>query len=222
MGRLFCHFLHTRTICKAFKVHKFKSVKQLSVIAITYLLFIATFSVEAQTEWKLEKSAKGINVYTRYIPETSIKEFKAEMVIKAQMKELEQAIHEVNHHPEWMAGVEYSDVLNADPKILQYNMHVPFPFTDRYVVMSSKTESDADTCRVIQEHSDYPAGKVGNSVGIEYIKGYWLFTKLDENTTSVVYQFVTDPGGSLPDWLVNSFIVKNPYTTLSNLRDRLE
>ena len=144
------------------------------------------------------------------------------MVVKAQMKELERALHEVNHHPEWMAGVKYSGVLNSEPEILQYNMHVPFPFTDRYVVMSSKTESDAGTCRVTLEHSDYPAGEVGNKVKIEYIKGYWLFTKVDENTTSVVYQFVTDPGGSLPDWLVNSFIVKNPFTTLSNLRDRLE
>ena len=197
-------------------------MNQFRSIAITFLLFIIACSVNAQTEWKLEKSGKGINVYTRYIPETSVKEFKAEMVVKAELKQLEQALHEVNYHPEWMAGIEYSGVLIEEPEVLQYNIHVPFPFTDRYVVMSSKTESDSDTCRVTLEQSDYPAEEVGNRVEVEFVKGYWLFTKVDENTTSVVYQFVTDPGGSLPDWLVNSFIVKNPYTTLSNLRERLE
>jgi len=211
-----------RSIDKAFKLHNFKPVKHLPLVAITIVVFFVTYSLQAQTEWKLEKSGKGIEVYTRHIPETSIKEFKAEMLIHANMKELEQALHEVNHHPEWMAGVEYTDVLNAEPEILQYNMHLPFPFTDRYVVMSSKTESDAGTCKVTLTHSDHPPGEVGDRVEIEYIEGYWLFTKVDENTTSVVYQFVTDPGGNLPDWLVNSFIVKNPYKTLDNLRDRLE
>jgi len=211
-----------KSIDKAFKLRNFKPVKHIPHVAFTLFLTLTFFSIHAQSKWKLEKSGKGISVYTRHIPETSFKEFKAEILINATMKDLEQALHQVKFHPEWMAGVEYTNVLSSEPEILLYNMHLPFPFTDRYVVMSIKTESNADTYKVTLIHSDYPPGEVGDKVEIEYIKGYWLFTKVDENTTSVVYQFVTDPGGNLPEWLVNIFIVKNPYKTLNNLRERLE
>ncbi len=207
---------------KALNLHNLRPVKPLGQITFVVAILFTFSTINGQSEWKLEKSGKGINVYTRSIPETSIKEFKAEMLIKASMKDLEQALQQVEHHPEWMAGVEFTDILNIEPEILQYNLHLPFPFSDRYVVLSCKTQSDAGSYRLSLQHSDYPPGEVGDKVEIEFIKGYWLFTKVNEHTTSVVYQFVTDPGGSLPDWLVNSFIVRNPYKTLINLRERLE
>ncbi len=59
-------------------------------------------------------------------------------------------------------------------------------------------------------------------VPISHVAGYWQFTKVEDNITDVVYQFVSDPGGNIPDWLVNSFVVQSPYHTLENLRERLE
>jgi hypothetical protein len=197
-------------------------VKHTGHIPITLLLLLCSCILWSQSEWKLEKSSHGITVHTRQVPETAIKEFRAETLIHSDFRELEEELRHTENHPDWMAGVESAEVLNAEPEILQYNMHLPFPFTDRYVVLKSKIVSGNRTCRVDLEYSNYPAHEIDGKVEIEYLKGYWLFTMVDENTTSVRYQFVSDPGGSLPDWLVNSFIVKNPYRTLNNLRERLE
>jgi hypothetical protein len=197
-------------------------VNRIPHIPFTLILFFGFLSTHAQTGWKLEKSGKGISVFTRQIPETSIKEFRAETVINVGIGTLEDELRHTEHHPEWMSGVQSIEVLNEEPEILKYNMHLPFPFTDRYVVLTSKIVSGKGSCRVTLEYSDFPPGEVEDRVEVEFLRGYWLFTMVDENTTSVLYQFVSDPGGSLPDWLVNSFIVKNPYHTLDNLRDRLE
>jgi len=182
----------------------------------------AYYSTQAQTEWELEKSGKGITVYTREIPETKFKEFKAEIVINANIEALIEALQRVEDHPEWMSHISFTAVLNEDPEILQYNMNLPFPFKDRYVVMSSKAEPGLGSHRINLEYSDHTPKDVGDMVEIEYVKGYWLFTVIDDHTTAVYYQFVSDPGGNMPGWLVNTFIVKNPYETLGNLRDRLE
>jgi ribosome-associated toxin RatA of RatAB toxin-antitoxin module len=180
-------------------------------------------AMQAQTAWKLEKSSQGVDVYTRRIPESTIKEFKAIVVIEAGMKAIVDIVQDVKHHPDWMYGLKSAEVLKEDPKILQYVRRAPFPFTDRYVVMTSQTEGSEDSCLIALEHLDYPASKEADGlVEIESIKGHWLFKKLDENTTSVAYQFVSDPGGNLPEWLVNSFILKTPYLTLKNLRDMME
>ncbi len=197
-------------------------MKLIVLISSTFLLLFITTAVKSQTEWKLEKSGKGITVYTRLIPESTIKEFRAEVIVSANLGELEEAMRQIEHHHEWMSSVESVERLKDQPEILQYNMHLPFPFTGRYVVLTSTTVSKNGTCRVTLDYSDYPPGDTEDRVEIEYLKGYWLFTMIDNNTTSVVYQFVSNPGGNLPDWLVNSFIVKNPYRTLGNLKHMLE
>jgi len=38
----------------------------------------------------------------------------------------------------------------------------------------------------------------------------------------VVYQVHTEPGGSVPSWLANKFVVEAPLNTLRNLRERAE
>jgi uncharacterized membrane protein len=198
-------------------------VKILLSVVFTFVLSLYLLPARAQSEWKLEKSSKGVSVLTRQIEESTIKEFKAEVVIKANIKRLKKVIANVEQHPDWMYGLKSAHVLNGDPKILQYIRSAPFPFTDRYVVMLSETVNTADTCRITLEHLDHPGTEdTDGLVEIEFIKGTWLLIKLDDSSTSVTYQFVADPGGNLPDWLVNSFIVKTPFVTLKNLREMME
>ncbi len=42
--------------------------------------------------------------------------------------------------------------------------------------------------------------------------------KEENNNVTVIYQFHGDPGGDVPAWLANSFVVSHPYKTLQNLK----
>ena len=48
-----------------------------------------------------------------------------------------------------------------------------------------------------------------------------LFTPLANGQVEVVYEAHADPGGGLPSWLVNSFVVDAPLNTLRGLREKI-
>lgn len=48
--------------------------------------------------------------------------------------------------------------------------------------------------------------------------GYWLLTTLGTEKTSVTYQMHVEPGGLIPAWLANPFIVNVPFSTFKELR----
>lgn len=185
-------------------------------------LILSVSWVSAQSEWKLEKSGNGINVYTRDTEETEIKEFKASVVISASLNDLIEALSAVDEHPDWMSDITYARTLPDNDEIMHYNIKLPFPFKNRYVVMESIGETNGDVHRIEMRTSDAEIEDTDNHIRIPYVKGYWQFTRIDDETTEVVYQFVSDPGGNVPDWLVNAFVVQSPYKTLTKLKKRLE
>mgnify|MGYP002718257558 CR=1 FL=1 len=50
------------------------------------------------------------------------------------------------------------------------------------------------------------------------LKGFWKFVPQGDGKVEVTYQVHTEPGGSVPSWLANSFVVEAPFNTLSGLR----
>ena len=188
---------------------------------IIFLLQTASV-ILGQTEWELEKSGNGIEIYTREVDEVEIKEFKASTTVNAPLEMLIAALDNIDEHPEWMSDITFARSLPDSPDITHYNIKLPFPFKNRYVVMINETESSSDYHRIEMWTSEIELDDVDDHVKIPYVKGYWLLTKVDDSTTDVVYQFVSDPGGKVPDWLVNAFVVQSPYKTLSKLKKRLE
>lgn len=205
----------------ALNLQRNKTGMHLRIILLLLGLATAQSSI-AQTEWELEKSGDGIEIYTREIDEVEIKEFKAKTTIEANINDLIDALDAVDEHPDWMSDVSYARTLPDAPHVMHYNIKLPFPFKNRYVVMESEANRVGDVHRIEMWTSEMELDDMDGHVRIPYVKGYWQFTELDENTTEVVYQFVSDPGGKVPDWLVNAFVVQSPYKTLSKLRKRLE
>jgi hypothetical protein len=60
-----------------------------------------------------------------------------------------------------------------------------------------------------------------NIVRIRKGTGYWDLREDDHKNVTVTFQFHGEPGGLIPAWLANSFVVSFPFNTLKNLRSRL-
>ncbi len=191
-------------------------------ILVLLITSLSAFGGLAQTEWKLEKSGNGIEIHTREIPEVEIKEFKASTIIDVPIDDVIAELDNVDAHPEWMSDITFARTLPDSPHITHYNIKLPFPFKNRYVVMENETKASDGSHRIEMWTSDLELSDVDGHVKIPYVKGYWQFTRIDDSTTEVVYQFVSDPGGSVPDWLVNAFVVQSPFKTLTKLKKRLE
>ena len=59
-------------------------------------------------------------------------------------------------------------------------------------------------------------------VRVPYLKGFWELTKIDDNSTNIVFMNAASPCGDIPDWLADSFVLDMPYHSLNNFRDMLK
>jgi hypothetical protein len=98
---------------------------------------------------------------------------------------------------------------------------VPWPLDDRDVVLEfaviRKTD-DYFEANLISVPQAIPEKE--NYVRIEVSEGNWIFRKEDDHRVRVIHQFLSDPGGGIPRWIVNLFIVSGPFKTLLNLKER--
>jgi hypothetical protein len=59
-------------------------------------------------------------------------------------------------------------------------------------------------------------------VRVPMSKGSWNVTTQSPNRIHLQYILQIDPGGSIPAWILNSFVAKAPLETFSNLKRKME
>jgi hypothetical protein len=48
--------------------------------------------------------------------------------------------------------------------------------------------------------------------------GFWELEEDSIGNVKVIYQFHGEPGGEIPSWLANTFVVTHPFKVLENLK----
>jgi len=194
-----------------------------------YTLLFTTLSILAQDSndgWKLSKSKDGIKVYTR-IPEGSkFKEYLAETTVQASPEQLVKVLKDVDHYTDWMAHIKSARLIKEDGKDEFYvysEISVPWPFNNRdevtKTVVSKDESSGTYNIFIVMIPDMLPENK--GVVRMPEGKGKWVIEPVKDGMTQIVNQFIGDPGGSIPSWVVNMFIVDGPYKTLEGLKEIL-
>lgn len=193
---------------------------------ITFI-FLCSFSLsKAQSDWKLSKQGNGVKVYTRTAEGSNIKEFKATISIKAKAVDIAQEVINVADYKDWYPDVMGSKVLEKPSKyewIVYYRVDVPWPGTDRDAVSLLKVEMDEEkkNIKILSSAKLNYKEEFYGVVRLKKTDGSWTFTEKN-GVTEVKYQMLADPGGNLPAWIVNMFLVDGPYKTLLALQKRVE
>jgi len=196
---------------------------------ISTLIFSFCFATAnaGQEEWKLAKDKDGIQVYTRLQEGRKIKEFRAVTVIKASLSSVVALVKDAEVAPEWYNHVRSGKpikVFDEQRSIIYLELDFPFPATDRDMVARFEYTQDPETKvvrSVVEGMPDYIPEKKG-IIRITELEGSWTFTPLPDNKVKVEYQFYADPGGNLPVWAVNMFIVDDPYKSLRRMQEFVE
>jgi hypothetical protein len=81
--------------------------------------------------------------------------------------------------------------------------------------------SDGSLTRNLAGAADYAPQEKG-FVRVAQVQGFWKMVPQGANQTQVIYQVHTEPGGSVPSWLANKFVVDAPFNTLKALRAKAE
>jgi hypothetical protein len=136
-------------------------------------------------------------------------------------------ISDVKGHKEWVYNNKTSYILkknSANDFIYYTETTIPWPMSNRDAIIHLKIYRDSLN-RFINitgtGEPKYMAEKEGK-VRVPHTLINWHVTMPTSKTISVVYTFDTDPGGSLPSWLVNMFSDKGPFESFKKLGELLK
>jgi hypothetical protein len=197
----------------------------------TFLVFILLVlnlgSASAQNVWKLNTEKEGIKIYTSLVPDSKVKAIKVECDLNVTASQLVALIMDVKATPDWVYHTKSCVLLkqvSASELYYYSEISLPWPATNRDFVAHLTVTQNPDT-KVITIDGPAVPGFVPVKKGIVRVdnsSGEWVITPSGPEQIKVEYMIHTDPGGSLPAWLVIMFATEGPLQIFRNLKKQLQ
>lgn len=172
--------------------------------------------------WDLKKEKNGVKVFTRTIEGSNFKEFKSIGIHTGSISSLISVLQDDSNFCNWFPDCQEFRLLKKPSKLerLQYMVvKTPFPVNKRDTIQLTSLSQDTVTKTVTITLTASPEilPEVPGTVRVPKSRGFWKFTPLENNQVEVTFQLHSDPGGSLPEWLANTFVTETPLKAVINL-----
>jgi hypothetical protein len=198
-------------------------------IILTALLLIAGIAQAMPEErWELATDRDGIRVWTREVPGSPLRAFKATMVVRSSLSGLINLIMDTDSAPRWVYRTDRIQVLKRDDArgsfVIRVETDFPWPLSDRDVVVAGQVAQDERTGTVsIISRSvtgpEYPPDP--SFVRMPEMEGSWIFRPLGAEMVEVTMLGRADPSGAIPPGVVNLIIDVTPFETMRAMRRML-
>ena len=174
----------------------------------------AGLQARAEEEWKQATQSENLTIWQRDVPGEKVKEIKASGRIDAPPAAVFAVIRDIAHYADIMPyTTKETKVLetSADGKTVYYYTVVDAPIVSKrdhtLKVTVEKSGGDDGVYRLswatANEHPKAPPVRDGY-VRLTNTKGSWDLKPMgDGQSTFVTYYVYTDPGGSLPKFVIN-------------------
>jgi hypothetical protein len=176
-------------------------------------------------DWQVAKDEAGIKVSLSEVAGSKYKAYRGETTIKADISRLRALQEDVAGACAWIHECKSQKILKHEgDKVWTYSQfNTPWPVTPRDSVLQVTTVNGADgsVTRNLEGQPKYIPEEPG-FVRVSQVEGFWKFVPKGAGVTQVTYQVHTEPGGSVPSWLANKFVVDAPFNTLKALKERAE
>lgn len=176
-------------------------------------------------DWQLVKDEEGIRVYLSAVEGSKYKAYRGVATIKSDVARLQALQDDVQGSCPWIHACSGQMLLRHEgaESWVYTRFEMPWPVTARDSILRVVTQVNADgsLVRLMDGQPQYlPEDK--EYVRVSSLKGSWTFLPKAAGEVEVTYQVHTEPGGSVPSWLANSFVVDAPFKTLQGLRAKAE
>ncbi|MCD4729559.1 MAG: START domain-containing protein [Bacteroidales bacterium] len=198
-------------------------MKQFIVFIIGFSSFI---NLNAQVDWELKKEEDGIKVYLREVEGSKIQEYKAEAILDGKVSSYIAVMKDVNSYKELYNHTKEVRLINENDTFHVHYLatNTPWPIKDRDAVYSSTYSQYYDTklVRIDMKIETGYEDENDDYVRMEKADGFWLFYQIEPNKVEVTYQMHAEPGGSIPNWVINMFLVDTPIEDIKMLQERAQ
>lgn len=199
-----------------------RGVLRMTLLATAVMGFAGAAMAE---DWKLEKDEDGVKVFLSSVPGSKYKAYRGIVDIKADVATINALQEDVVGSCKWIHACGEMRLLKheGNDSWTYSKIEMPWPVTGRDVVLHVTTEKTADggLIRHLKAEPTYIPEEKGE-IRVPKLIGEWKLVPKGAGVTEVTYQVQTEPGGSIPSWLANSFVVDSPMNTLKGLRSAAE
>ncbi len=191
-------------------------------IIVSFLIcFFGMAEAQNAGEWALKNEKEGVKVY--YRKTSDVYELKLVTSIQSSVSGLIKLLSEVEHYPQWGYKVAESALLyqtSRTESVYYSKLDFPWPLDDRDIVMRNHVVQDPVSGKVTATSISVPdfIPKKNGVTRIRNANTTWEITPGKGGWLYVEYRIYSDPGGSLPDWLINMAIDIGPRETMNNIR----
>lgn len=194
-----------------------------------FLCLFALFAVSSQAQsgdgWIFKNEKDGVKVY--YKKTSDVHEIKMITSMKATLSGVVQLFNEVENYPKWGYKLTEAKMLKkvSDKEFYYWSkLDFPWPLSDRDIIVQAKLEQDSATRRITSisvAKPDYlPENK--DIVRLKKTTTKWTVVPGAGGWLYIEYYIHSNPGGNIPDWLVNMAIDVGPRETLNTMRKMLQ
>ena len=198
------------------------SLHRIAVVCGLTVLMAAAAQAE---DWKVAKDEGGINISLSEVAGSKYKAYRGVTTIKASVAKLRGLQEDVVGACTWIHECKSQKLLKYDgAKTWTYTQfNTPWPVTprDSVLLVTSEQGADGTLTRTLKGEPTYIPEENG-FVRVAQVEGFWKFVPKGADQTEVTYQVHTEPGGSVPSWLANKFVVDAPFNTLKALKEKAE
>ena len=196
------------------------------ITGILVFLFACDYSVAAygaEHPWQLQIKKDGISVSTRKVDGSPILEYKADVIVDAPLPKATSIFEDDTKTPLWYHNCTYAELVEGkipDQRVSYIVLRLPWPVSERDSVFQSVRSLDPESGTVTYSQSALPTRlpERKGRIRVIYLNSVWRFTPLADGRTEIYFQQHSDPGGSIPAFLVNRLSVEIPFYSLKNLR----
>lgn len=191
--------------------------------------------------WKLIDEHGGLKVYRRDIPGTNLYEFRGVALVEARVPKIVALLGDAKKLPHWVYGCLKGELLEknfddldlaADPsdhyEIVYGENWAPWPLQNRdYILKSSvrfvpATSHQALSVRVTSQNMDYASRPITEGLTrLPLMRIVINLVPVGDNLdlTEIDFRIVMDPGGIIPDAIINLVSRELPRSSLEALGD---
>lgn len=188
------------------------------------LMVSAVAYCQPSSHWQFEGDDNGITIYSRDHRDGLV-EIRARMFAPTSYAAFLSLLEDTDNVPNWIDNVSHSRVvhqISSHENIVYTQFAAPWPAKDRDMVTYSKYT--LDEIGFTLEIEDAPAASFAEQPGyirITAVKATWTLQKLTNGMTLIEYTAFANPGGALPNWLVNKLAKESARNTFAGLKSQL-
>ena len=179
--------------------------------------------------WQWVRGDNGVAVHRRTVAGSPLHEFRGVGTIYAPIAAVLGVLNDTEHRLEWMKEAAAQVLVQqvSESTVLFYSRtKAPWPASDRDAVLRATTTFDTqkNVVRIEIDSVEHPAWPPQKGVvRMPTLRGHWYFwPEKGGEYTKAEYQVHANPGGSLPDWIINMVSKSIPHSTIVHLREQVK